>query len=250
MKRTHIILIVTSLILILILSACSKSEDEIKMGIYYGNGGLSHLSIEEDNTFVLNRYIATNYNPFGSYTIDGDKLLLLSNEGIIEFKINGDILIYESGVAEIFFNKGTEFIYENQPSNSAVDIMFKKDEKIRNLEKLNEYKNNELIQLRESLNMVRFSSYARLDDYDDIFDNLQKKYKINSEYLIKDDWYVIEDEYFQIELLGYEEALKVDFYTLRMESNEGEVLLFTDKDSLDGWIYTNDNISEKINKHK
>ncbi|WP_062105643.1 hypothetical protein [Bacillus niameyensis] len=96
--------------------------------------------------------------------------------------------------------------------------------------------------------MVRFSSYARLDDYNDTFDNLEFIYKIHSDYVIKDDWYVINDEYFQIELLDYENAKKVDFYSLRLESDIGPILVFSETNPSDGWTYTNENIGEIINK--
>lgn len=129
-------------------------------------------------------------------------------------------------------------------------IISEKDKEIDRLRKDNSNKMNELAELKESIDMIRFSSYVRLDDYNHSFNNLKNIYNINSNYLIKDDWYVISEDFFQIELLGYENAKKVDFYTLRMESDQGPMLLFTDTDPTDGWIYTNDNISEVINKHK
>lgn len=128
-------------------------------------------------------------------------------------------------------------------------LISEKNEEINLLKEINSNKTTELRELTESLEMVRASSYFRLDDYNDSFYNLKNIYKINSKYVIKDDWYVINDDYFQIELLEYESAVKVDFYTLRMESDQGPILVFTDTDPTDGWIYTNDNISEIINKH-
>lgn len=125
----------------------------------------------------------------------------------------------------------------------------KKDEEISRLKKVNSGKDAELKELKESLDMVRFSTYARLDDYNDNFDNLVEIYRINSKHEIKDDWYVIDDDYFEIELLGHEDTIKVDFYNLRLESGEGPVLLFSDTEHMDGWIYANDSISESIEKH-
>lgn len=122
-------------------------------------------------------------------------------------------------------------------------LISEKDEVINRLK-------TESTELKDSLVMVRFSSYSRLNDYNNSFDDLEKIYKIHSKYEIKDDWYVINDDYFQIELLEYENAKKVDFYILRMESHGDPILVFTDTDYSDGWIYTNDNISEIINKHK
>ena len=124
----------------------------------------------------------------------------------------------------------------------------KKDEYISHLESMNTHREAELKELRESLDIVRFSAYARLDDYNEAFDYLEKVYMINSEHEIKDDWYIINDDYFEIELIGYENHKKVDFYTLRLESGDDPVLVFTDTDSTDGWIYKNDNIRDIIDQ--
>lgn len=128
-------------------------------------------------------------------------------------------------------------------------LVYEKDDEISRLEKLNSNNRIELRELEESLKMVRASAYLRLDDYTHTFHNLQNIYKINSKHLIKDDWYVISGDYFQIELLDYKDAVKVEFYTLRMESDQGPMLAFTDTDPIDGWIYINDDISQIINKH-
>lgn len=127
-------------------------------------------------------------------------------------------------------------------------LIAEKDKKISSLEEVNSNKTTAFGELTKTLKMVRWSSIAR--DYNNSFYDLEEIYKIHSNHVIKDDWYVINDEYFQIELLGYENAKKVDFYTLRLESDEGINLVFTDTESTDGWIYTNDTISKIINKHR
>lgn len=127
-------------------------------------------------------------------------------------------------------------------------LISEKDKEINDLKMVNSDETTKLRDLRESLDMVRFSSYARLDDYNDTFDNLEFIYKIHSDYVIKDDWYVINEEYFQIELLDYANAKKVDFYSLRLESDIGPILVFSDTNPSDGWTYTNENIGEIINK--
>lgn len=124
-----------------------------------------------------------------------------------------------------------------------------KDYKINCLKDLNSKITTERNDLKDSLIMSRFSSYSRLNDKNDSFDNLKNIYNINSKHKIKDDWYILNEEYFQLELIGYENAKKVDFYLLRMESDQGELLIFTDNNSRDGWVYANDKISETINKH-
>lgn len=129
-------------------------------------------------------------------------------------------------------------------------LISEKDEKLVSLEEVYSNKLNELRELTKSLEMVRASANLRLGNYSHSFNNLENIYKIHSNHVIKDDWYVINDDYFQIELLEYENAKKVDFYTLRTESDEGVNLVFSDTDSSDGWFYTNENISMVINKHK
>lgn len=71
---------------------------------------------------------------------------------------------------------------------------------------------------------------------------------IGSEHLIQDDWYVIDDDYFEIELLNYDTASQVEFYILRLESDGGPSLVFTDADHKDGWKYSNETIGEIISK--
>ncbi len=129
-------------------------------------------------------------------------------------------------------------------------LLAEKEQEISRLEKLYATKITELSSVTKSLEMVRWSSIARLDDYNHSFSNLENIYKIHSNYEIKDDWYVIKDDYFQIELLQYENAKKVDFYTQRLESGEGKNLVFSDTDPTNGWIYTNDTISKFIDKQK
>ncbi|WP_091540151.1 hypothetical protein [Alkaliphilus peptidifermentans] len=124
-----------------------------------------------------------------------------------------------------------------------------KEDDIKRLQDLNTKLTIEIKELEESFIMSRFSSYAMLKDKYDSFENLKNIYNINAKYKIKDDWYVLDDEYFKLELIGYKNAKKVDFYFLRMESDQGEELIFTDNDPSDGWIYTNDSISEIIEKH-
>ena len=146
----------------------------------------------------------------------------------------------------------SEFFSPTEQANEVSqlnNLLAEKDEKIRRLEELYSTKIMELSNVTKSLEMVRGSAYARLDDYNDAFYYLDSVYKIHSNYEMKDDWYVITDDFFQIELLQYENAKKVDFYTLRQESDEGINLVFSDTDPTDGWIYTNDTISKIISKH-
>jgi len=131
------------------------------------------------------------------------------------------------------------------------ELIAEKDKEISYLEEVYSKKINELAVATKTIKMVRWSAIARLEEnYYNSFYDLKDMYKIHSNHEIKDDWYVINDDYFQIELLDYENAKKVDFYTLRLESDEGINLVFSDTDSTDGWIYKNDKISGIINKQK
>lgn len=145
----------------------------------------------------------------------------------------------------------SEFFSPTKQANEVAQInklLAEKDEKIKHLEELYAAKIGELSNANKSINMIRWSSIARLDDYSHSFSNLENIYKVHSNHHIQDDWYVIQDDYFEIELLQYENAKRVDFYTLRQESDEGINLVFTDTDPTDGWIYINSDIGKIINK--
>lgn len=123
MKNKSIILLLILLVILFIslLSGCSKTVNDLKTGVYSTTDGMSHLTIDEaDKTFIFQRGI-TSYRPSGNYTIKGDKLLLHVNEDIIEFEINGDTLIFESGeLAEDLIKKGTEFLFiDLSPNDKA-----------------------------------------------------------------------------------------------------------------------------------
>lgn len=143
---------------------------------------------------------------------------------------------------------------ENEQLTSEIfqlkEIIAEKDKEISYLEEVYSKKINELAEATKTIKMVRESAMTRLVDYDQSFYYLKEIYKVHSDHEIKDDWYIINDEKFQIELLGYESAKKVNFYTIRMGSDEGINLLFTDTEASDGWIYTNEQISKIINKHQ
>ncbi len=50
--------------------------------------------------------------------------------------------------------------------------------------------------------MISFSAQIRLNDHI-AFEDLRDVYNISSNYITRDNWYVINEDYFQIELLGY-----------------------------------------------
>lgn len=114
MKRLVSVLLITLIVFTLL--ACSKSDTELKLGVYVTKDEVASLTLLEDNHFSLNRHLVTSYDPSGNYKIDGNNLLLYINEDetqIIKFIISGDKLIFESGeIAESLIEKGTEFILQ------------------------------------------------------------------------------------------------------------------------------------------
>jgi len=105
-------------VIVFTLLACSKSNSELKLGIYVTNDELASLTLGEDNTFLLNRQITTSHNPNGNYKIEGNILLLNFDKDEtqkIKFRIRGNILIFESEeLAETLIKKGSEFIFQEE----------------------------------------------------------------------------------------------------------------------------------------
>lgn len=64
---------------------------------------LAYLELKTGQEFELSRHIATSYNPYGNYEVDGTALILHSNEGPIVFEITASGLLIKSGeiVAEL-----------------------------------------------------------------------------------------------------------------------------------------------------
>ena len=188
----------------------SISKDEILFSRYKGNGYYSLIKLTNGKEEILVDNIIFDYQ----------------NEGRA-FGFYGHIKTEET--MDIFLNEKKENTKTNNKKSQKP--IAKKDEETKNLD------------------MIKFSAISRSDEDIISFEDLKNIYNINSNYTIRDDWYVINEDYFQKELLGYDNAQKVDFYVLRLESNEGPILTFTDTDHTDGWKYTNDNISEIIDKH-
>lgn len=146
-----------------------------------------------------------------------------------------------------------EFLSSSKQANEVAQLkaqIMEKEKEMSILESNIAARTTELNEATKGIGMVRWSAIARQDEQYQSFDSLQEIYKIHSNYEIQDDWYLIKEDYFKIELLAYPNAVKVDFYTKRLESDEGKNLVYSDTDATDGWIYTNDNIGEIINKHR
>jgi len=94
--------------------------------------------------------------------------------------------------------------------------------------------------------MERFSYQIRLgaDTYNSNVEVLEDIYKISTDYNIENQWFLLNDDSFEIELLGYEDAKEVSFYYDKLETCLVDALLVTDSDSSDGWTFKHDAISD------
>lgn len=140
-------------------------------------------------------------------------------------------------------------------TNNELDTLHEEKELLTNeilhLKKLIANKDEEINFLGSKIaELSELTDSFRLEEYNHSFDNLQEIYKIDSKYVMKDEWYVINEDYFYLELLEFENAKKVNFYVVRLESDQPVNLVFTDTDSTDGWVYTTNHISKIIDKHK
>lgn len=112
-----IVLILTSYLT----SGCSKQYkiEEAKIGKYVMQGTeyewMAWVLLEGNKKFQFNRNAYTSYIPIGTYSIEGNKLILYVNENeYYIFIIEGDKLVFESskGVSAIV-EKGTVFKLSN-----------------------------------------------------------------------------------------------------------------------------------------
>jgi hypothetical protein len=109
---------------------------------------------------------------------------------------------------------------------------------------------NKIISRKEYFNLImsRFAAMARLLHED--IESLENTYSIISNHTIEEEWYILREKSFEIELLGYESAEEVTFYYTKLETDMGPRLLFHDINSNNGWIYKTDNINEIFDSSK
>lgn len=77
----------------------------------------SYLNINDDKTFEYCIYrggSARWFHPEGVYVVEGNKLILLSDEGEFHFKIGNKKLILEKGseISDEYIGNGAEYIFE------------------------------------------------------------------------------------------------------------------------------------------
>ena len=77
---------------------------------------MSYLQINEDKTFVYcidNAGSASEFRPEGVYVIEGNKLILLSDESEFQFEIGNKKLILEKGseISDEHIGNGAEYIF-------------------------------------------------------------------------------------------------------------------------------------------
>lgn len=142
---------------------------------------------------------------------------------------------------------------ENNLRNLEKDLA-KGEEEIKRLkEKIIELKDNKIAQAQQSviskdeynrLLETRFAAYSRL-----IFEYPEKDYEILTDYYIKNDWYMINQESFELRLKGYENAQSVAFFLQKIESEINPTLLYKDDTQEDGWTYINDKVDSVIEEN-
>ncbi|MCF6466067.1 hypothetical protein [Clostridium sp. Cult2] len=215
----------------------------------------AHNIYEYDlRTSQVKKITEGDYFDFMPISISKDEILFSRYKGKGYYSLikltNGKEEILADNIIFDYHNEGRAFgFYGHIKTEETMDIFLnEKKGNIKNKDKKPQKPISEKDEESEDQDMIRFSAQIRLDDHI-TFEDLRDVYNINSSYTIKDDWYVINEDYFQIELLGYDNAQKVDFYVLRLESEEEPILIFTDTDYTDGWKYTNENISDIIDKH-
>lgn len=96
------------IIVLLSFAGCSNNEQtvELQKGKYIKKDAetlyMSSITIEEDNKFTFDRAAVLSYLPVGTYSVDGDKLILYVNEDeSYIFKIEKDRLVFESSSLDI-----------------------------------------------------------------------------------------------------------------------------------------------------
>ncbi len=109
------------LLLLVLITGCSKQEknEELKTEKYVMQSNDSEWSswiiLEENNKFIFIRHAATSYVPKGTYSINGNKLILYVSENeSYEFTIEEDKLIFENSYdIDALVKKGTVFKLSN-----------------------------------------------------------------------------------------------------------------------------------------
>jgi hypothetical protein len=124
------------------------------------------------------------------------------------------------------------------------------EEKITELEvTIVDYKTN-IIGLEEQKRELEFQvlSIDALTYFDD--DNNESEFIIHSPYSRENGWYILVGEDFSLELTGYEEAFKVEFWTIQLQTNFNNWLIIEDRDSSDGWGIEVEDIGDMIPMHE
>lgn len=87
---------------------------------------------------------------------------------------------------------------------------------------------------------VEIQNQQSVNDYYDArlyFHNINEVFFVESNHSMMNNWCVVSEDYFHIELLGHEAASKVEFWAIRLQSNIGPMLLGIDLDGDNGWKY-------------
>lgn len=121
-KRIFVSLLMVLLFTASLIAGCliQNKIEEPKLGKYVIQGAESEwmawVLLKENKEFQFNRDVYMSYLPFGTYSIDGNKLILYVNENeSYVFKIEGDNLIFDSSNGiDAIVEKGTVFKLSNK----------------------------------------------------------------------------------------------------------------------------------------
>lgn len=122
-KKSIIYISITLAVIIIVYIVCFLNKDyELCIGEYdyiRQDGEYttkSYLQLNEDKTFVysINGGSAKWFRPEGVYVVEGNKLILLSDEGEFHFKIGNKKLTLEKGseYSDKYIGNGAEYIFE------------------------------------------------------------------------------------------------------------------------------------------
>ncbi len=122
-RKSIIYISITLAVIIIVYIVCFLNKDyELCIGEYdyiRQDGEYttkSYLQLNEDKTFVysINGGRAKWFRPEGVYVVEGNKLILLSDEGEFHFKIGNKKLTLEKGseYSDKYIGNGAEYIFE------------------------------------------------------------------------------------------------------------------------------------------